>query len=380
MSFWSIARKDLKILFRDRSAMVFIFGLPLIFTFIFGTIFSGRGGGDSSGPALKVTLVNQDTGKQGLALIRAMQNTGLSVEPETKGVSGVTERVRKGDVAVGVIIPPNFSEQIDQSVEAIRASQKPTPVALKVLTDPAQPQMTAMVQGALYGATRRVIGPLLGQQAEPPAVITLDVSSPQSAPKASVGDNIMPGFMVYFVFFMANGVAATLLNERTDGTLRRMLSAPVSRAEILVGKLLARGLMGLIQMALMFAVGISLLHLSIGSSPVGLVLTALATIFAATGLGLLIATFGKTMEQIQGMTTLALLLMGFLSGTLVPRQFLPDALQKASLITPHAWALNAYQDLILRHLPLTHTLSNIGVVLLFGIAFFGIALTRFQFE
>ena len=86
------------------------------------------------------------------------------------------------------------------------------------------------------------------------------------------------------------------------------------------------------------------------------------------------------MEQIQGMTTLVLLLMGFLSGSLVPRQFLPETLQKVSLITPHAWALNAYQDLILRHLPLTHTLGNIGVVVLFGAVFFGIALTRFQFE
>ncbi len=138
--------------------------------------------------------------------------------------------------------------------------------------------------------------------------------------------------------------------------------------------------MGSIQTLLLFVVGHFWLRLSLDSSPIGLILTALATIFCATGLGLLIATMGKTMEQIQGMTTLVLLLMGFLSGTLVPRQFLPEAMQKLSRITPHAWALDAYQDLILRHRPLLATLPNIGVVMLFGLAFFGLALTRFRFE
>ena len=78
--------------------------------------------------------------------------------------------------------------------------------------------------------------------------------------------------------------------------------------------------------------------------------------------------------------TMVLLLMGFLSGTLIPRQLLPDSMQKLSLVTPHAWALNAYQDLILRHKPLLATLPNIGVVLLFGAVFFGLALARFRFE
>ena len=388
MAFWSIARKDIKVLFRDRSALVFIFGLPLIFTFIFGSIFGGKGGGDNRAP-LQVLVVNQDAGPQGAALIEAMQKNGVLVGTDLHSVLALMEKVKNGDYAVGVVIPPDFSKRLPEIIHQIHETGKAAPLHLQVLTDPAQPQIAGMAQGAIFGATQRVAGPLFRNEFAPPGfsstqesppAITLDVSSPQAAAKPSAGDNIMPGFMVYFVFFMANGVASTLLNERTEGTLRRMLSAPVSRAEILVGKLLARGLLGLLQSALLFAIGILFLHMHVGSSPLGLLLTALSTIFAACGLGLLIATFGRTMEQIQGMTTLALLLMGFLSGTLVPRQFLPETLQKASLITPHAWALNAYQDLILRHLPLTHTLVNIGVVLLFGAAFFGIALTRFQFE
>ena len=291
MSFLSIARKDIKILFRDRSALVFIFGLPLIFTFIFGSVFGGKNSEDSR-PPLKVRVVNLDQGKMGEGLIDNMRKIGLVALVDPVGVGSLTEKVKNGDSAVGVIIPADFSKQVEAEVDVVKSGGKPEPVHLKVLTDPAQPQISGIAQGAIFGAVQQVVAPLLGGKAELPTLIALDVSSPQAAVKPSVGDTIMPGFMVYFVFFMANGVASSLLTERTDGTLRRMLSAPVSRAQILVGKLLARGLMGLIQMVLLFFVGMAFLHLTVGSSPLGLVLTALATIFAATGLGLLIATFG----------------------------------------------------------------------------------------
>ena len=107
---------------------------------------------------------------------------------------------------------------------------------------------------------------------------------------------------------------------------------------------------------------------------------AVVTVFASTGLGLLISTFGKTMEQIQGMTTMALLVMGFISGTLIPRNFLPVAIQRISFITPHSWALNAYQDVMLRHHSIIATLPNLLAVAAFGIGFYLFALNRFKFE
>jgi ABC-2 type transport system permease protein len=217
------------------------------------------------------------------------------------------------------------------------------------------------------------------------APFALDVASANAGSeqeKPTPGDLMIPGFAVYFVFFLANSVAVTLLNERQEGTLRRMLSAPISPAQVLFGKLLARGLIGLIQTMLLFLIGVFWLKMHVGSSLPGLLLNMLITIFTATGLGLLIATFGKTAEQIQGMTTLALLLMGLLSGCLIPRALMPEPMQKLSLITPHAWALKVYQDLMLRNLPLTNpdTLLNMGVVLLFGLGFFGLALFRFRYE
>lgn len=404
MQFLTIARKDLRVLFRDRTAMIFIFGLPLIMTSIFGVIFGSRGNRDEIRAPMKILIANLDTGNQGAELISSMQKLGMTTELDPKGPADVKERVKSGDRPFGLTIPATFSADLKAAVKGLAANDANAPqVKLLVWVDPAQTQLEGLAQGTILAASQRVYAPILRAEAlarvpegyrqfaeksmaqgnmKPPVDLTVSSMATDTEPvvKPSPGDTLIPGFAVYFVFFMANGVASTLLLERQEGTLRRMLTTPISRSQVLVGKLLARGLMGVIQTALLFEIGHYWLKLHLDSSPIGLILTALSTIFCATGLGLLIATMGKTMEQIQGMTTLVLLMMGFLSGTLVPRQLLPESLQKVSLITPHAWGLNAYQDLILRHKPLIATLPNIGVVMVFGIVFFGLALARFRFE
>ena len=394
-------RKDLRLIFRDRSALIFLFGLPLVFAFLFGTAFGGSGSKANRSP-VRVLVANADTGAHGREFIAMMTDMGVAVEPARGGEREVTRRVRSGDRAVGVIVPPDYSAQLERAVNAIAARAPGALNAhLRLLTDPAQAQLAGLAQGAIAGAAQRAAGQMTRKRAlelararygslvpdfteETRTPVTLDVIQPSQAgaqsESPSPGDLVIPGLAVYFVFFTANGVAATLMTERTEGTLRRMLSAPITPGQILLGKMLARGLLGLVQVALLFTVGKMLIHFSLGSSLPGLVLTALATVFAATGLGLLIATFGKTLDQIQGMTTFALLLMGLLSGCLFPRVLLPETVQRLSVITPHAWALNAYQDLLLRHLPLSATLLNIGMVVLFGLVFYGFALARFKYE
>lgn len=403
MQFMTIARKDLRVLFRDRSAMIFIFGLPLIMTSIFGVIF-GRQGKEETRVPLKIVVANLDRGSHGAELIESMQKMGMTPVLESNGATAVEQKVKNGDQPFGITIPTDFSSGLEAAVKGLAANDPNAPqVKLQLRVDPAQTQLAEIAAGTLRAASQRVYAPILRTEAlarvpagyrqfaeqnmpkgnlKPPVDLNISSSETPTQPqvKPSPGDTLIPGFAVYFVFFMANGVASTLLTERQEGTLRRMLTTPVSRSQVLTGKLLARGLMGMIQTALLFLVGHYWLRLHIDSSPFGILLTALSTIFAATGLGLLIATMGKTMEQIQGMTTMVLLLLGLLSGTLVPRQLLPESMQKLSHITPHAWALDAYQDLILRHKPLLATLPNIGVVLLFGVVFFGLALARFRFE
>lgn len=413
MPFWNITRKDLRILFRDRSALVYIFGMPVMFVVTFGMIFGGGGNQNANPAPVKLLVCNLDRGPQGRKLITTMGQMGLSIEEDTAGEQDTLKRVRSGDRAMGIVIPRDFSATLEKATQTTGDEARGAPVQahLQVLVDPAQASLAGMAQGALFGAAQRVAGPLYraaalervpavfrnyaakmmgggssegGAHSTPRSAVALDMakvdSGEHSGVRSSVGNAMVPGYAVLFAFFLANSVATALIMERQEGTLRRMLCAPIARGQILFGKLLARGILGAMQVALLFVIGSVWLHLTPGSSPLGVALTAVATIFAATGLGLLIATFGKTVEQIAGMTTLALFLMGAISGCMVPRMLLPEAMQKISLITPHAWALTAYQDLMLRNLPLVATLPNILVVFLFGLGFYSLALARFRYE
>jgi ABC-2 type transport system permease protein len=399
--FWSVARKDIRLTFRDRTALIFIFGLPLLFALMFSAIYGG--GKDSKRSPLKMLVANEDQGPQGALVLESMRQAGLNVETEARG-DAVNARVKSGDRPIGVIIGPDFSARLSESMSQMVAGNKEAGQAyVQVVVDPAQAQIAGMVQGALYAAIQRATAPLyrsallarvptayrafaeqtLGASNAKPAV-TLDVAELSAAksdvPEPTAGDRWLPGLAIYFIFFLANGVAVTLIGERTDGTLRRMLSAPISPGQILLGKMVARTWLGLLQVGMMMAVGAVVAHFTLSTNPIGQLLVVLASIFTSTGLGLLIATMGRTQEQIQGMTTLLLVMMGILSGCLFPKALFPEALQRMSVITPHSWALNAYQDILLRRLPLMATLPNLGVLLLFGAVFYAIALARFRYE
>jgi ABC-2 type transport system permease protein len=185
---------------------------------------------------------------------------------------------------------------------------------------------------------------------------------------------------MFGVFFIMQTIATGLHREKIEGTFRRLQSAPISAFALLAGKLLPYYLINLLQIALMFTIGVLVFGMSLGHDPLALFLLSLATAAAATGLGLLIASFTRTPEQASSLGTLFSVILPAVGGMMVPTYVMPHFMQTASLITPHAWALNGYQALIVRGQGLPDILPIIGVLLLFALLFWGLALRTFRFE
>ncbi len=139
-------------------------------------------------------------------------------------------------------------------------------------------------------------------------------------------------------------------------------------------------LVNLVQVVVMFGVGVLVFHMSLGHAPLALAAVTLATALAATGLGLLVAAIGKTRAQVNGMSTLLVLTLAALGGMLVPTFVMPGFMQKLAFITPHAWALDGYQDVIVRGLGLQAVLPDVAMLTGFAILFFGFALWQFRFD
>jgi ABC-2 type transport system permease protein len=420
----AITVKDLKILFRDRGGMIALFAMPVMFILVMSVALQGAFGVGGDDTPIELLIVNHDMGDlaadvidemvslDGIEVIQAIDDNVLSVDQVDRLISA-------GDYYVALVFPADFTESILNA--ATNLDTKETTVTFVV--DPTtSAQFLSPIQGAIQGfiketaayaqAPRQIeagfvslsddlpttqavfveqIGDLfVGQMEEVgglDGIGSLGIRFEQVAPSDyqliefpdSVEQNV-PGYTIFGVFFIVQVLATSLLSEKQDGTFRRLLAAPLSQSALLLGKLLPFYIVNLLQVMLMFAIGVLVFDMNLGSSLLALVIVTLATAASATSLGLLVASLGKTPEQIGGLSTLLALTLAAIGGMMVPTFVMPEFMQTLSKISPHAWALAGYQDVIVRGLGLPAVWPETGVLMGFAVVFFGIAVWRFRFD
>jgi ABC-type Na+ efflux pump permease subunit len=169
---------------------------------------------------------------------------------------------------------------------------------------------------------------------------------------------LVPSSVVMFAFFLVLTVGWLFVSERRQGTLQRLRAAPITRLEILTGKLLPCYLVSLGQAAFLLLAGKLLFgmrwgpdHWPTAVQVLGLLPVVLTTSLAAMGLALLVAALARTEIQVAIFGTLLVIALAFISGCLIPRELMPEEVRHFTLITPHAWALDAYRQLMLNPQP-----------------------------
>jgi ABC-2 type transport system permease protein len=190
----------------------------------------------------------------------------------------------------------------------------------------------------------------------------------------------VPGYTIYGVFWIASLLASSVLREKREGTFRRQMVAPASRPVILAGKLIPYYLINMLQIVIMMVASALLFKISFGHSIAALTLVSLVLAASATGLGIFIAAFARTEAQAGSLTVLLLITPSALGGCFVPRFVMPPTLKAIGLFTPHARALDAYQDLMVRGYGLVEVIPKVGVLAGFALTLFVIGVWRFRFE
>jgi ABC-2 type transport system permease protein len=196
----------------------------------------------------------------------------------------------------------------------------------------------------------------------------------------------VPSLTVLFVFLTAQTAAQSIYDEKKVGSFRRLLAAPISKASLLIGKMLPAFLMALVQTAVTFTFGIfglrllGLTPLELGPSPLGVLLVAVVLALCTSGFGILIAAIARTENQIGGLSNVLVWVMGILGGGIVPLFLLESFLGPVPRIVPHYWAIRAYNDLMIRGLGLADVTTESAVLLGFTALFFAIGLWRFEYD
>jgi ABC-2 type transport system permease protein len=181
------------------------------------------------------------------------------------------------------------------------------------------------------------------------------------------------GMAVFFLFFTVQFGVTSLLEERNDGTLARLLAAPISRASILGGKLLTSFLLGVISMTVL-AVATTLLFGASWGNPLGVAVLVVAAILAATGIMALIATLAKNAEQAANWQSVVAVILGLVGGTFFPVSQAPGVLSRLTFVAPQAWFLRGLGDL--RGGSISVVWVPALAMLIFAVVTGGLALTR----
>ena len=192
----------------------------------------------------------------------------------------------------------------------------------------------------------------------------------------------VPGFAVTFLLIgMLMGVSLALIDENDWGTLERLRSAAAPLWTTLTGKLLARFVVGFIQMAVLFAAGYVMFGISLGRTPAALMMPAAAIAFAGAAFGLVVAGLGRTRDAVLPVGAIVIMTMAAIGGCWWPIDFEPAWMQHIALAMPTTWAMHAFNDLMIRKLTAASAVVPSAVNFGFGIIYtvVGVAIARRRF-
>ena len=400
-----IAVLYLRMTYSSRAVFIFQLVMPLVFTAMTGVASSSFAPDDEAFAGWPVAVAVEDEGDLGAVLLARLEaDPALAVQVGTRE-EGITAVETKAVVAA-LTIPPDFSQALaagndvaldfymnaDQVVEA-----QPVEQAVLAVTSQMQASVAAAQRSTNVAASLGLFEAGVNQddyfdesvtranaawQQPPISVVTQQEIRIESAEnQIPIGINqSSPGMMVMFAMFTMLGGAITLIQERQEGTLRRLLVMPISKVAVLVGKLLGVFLTGILQIVILIVVGALAFSVPWGQSPLALVLLILAFAFAITSLGMLMAALARTLAQANSLNTVIVLAMASLGGAWWPLEIVPQWMQTLGRLFPTAWAMTGFHDIITRGLGVTAVLPEVAILLAYGVLFLTIGTWRFRYE
>jgi ABC-2 type transport system permease protein len=407
MRILELTLKDLNQLARDRRILLFLVAMPVVFTVFMG--FALRSAAQPADPRLALGWVTHDP--QGLLSqqLRASlaQNEALRVVDLDAARQNVNDSVSKGDVAGVLSVPANFS------ADALAGR----PAQLSLITNPlstrgqslaqlVRGEVTQLMSSAAVArldvatiAAQKPFGSNADRQTELQAAFQAAAqawsqvttgsqlkieSSAARGSGAQFGGNpynqTSPGIMVQFAIFGLVSSAQILVQERKTRTLQRLLTTNMKPWEIVAGHLLANFGVVFLQTALLIAFGQWFLGVNYLREPLGTLVVAIALGLWVSSMGLLIGAVAKGEEQVVLFSLIAMFALSALGGAWFPLEGAGQAFATVGHLTPAAWAIDGFQNILIRGLGLPSVWLPAAILLAYALGFFGLAVWRLKFE
>lgn len=421
-------------LLHRRGELLLTFVVPIAFFSVFALIFGG-GSGDRSQPKIKVVAVDlAETLASRAAVEQLRENVGLRFL-ETIAVSGVEreqvaagmtepkarDAVRRGKVAVAVVLEPApegvTARLLSDSSDPIAGQLVRALVQKAIVTGNSQQMLAGREQTRVRMQSPGIAEPLpelgslatpVGELPEPPDAarpvgnesMPDGAGEPRTSPDEaeSIGqlikmatpqitvEDVMrghsakpvvsmyaAGIAVMFLLFGATGGGGALLEEQENRTLDRLFATRLTMDELLMGKWLYLTGLGTLQTTVMFIWGQLVFGVDLLGHLDGFLAMTVVTAGAAASFGLLLATLCRSRGQLNGLSVIVILTMSALGGSMVPRYIMSEPLQRAGMWTFNAWALDGFDKVFWRDLPVAELWPQVAVLMISGFVLLMIA-------
>lgn len=403
MTAWYITHKDLLLLVKDKRAVVLLLVLPLLFISIVGMSTGQFLTRDENNQRFKIAVVDQDGSELSRRLLNVLKQHRELLVTELPTIDEARQTLKRGEASLLLSVGPQFEERADELriSDVLNSDSGPLadgPASLDLLLEsrPVSIGLGRLLEGVIFSQVIKVVAPVAARknavartwlrdrpndESDPIAdAAKSKASSPESKPRTSAAYLwIVPGFTVMFAFFMISVMARSFIAERDNGTLKRLLLAPIGTASVLIGKTVPFLLTSVVQCSLLFLCGRLLFGMSWGPNPIYLVPVILCTSLAATSLGLLLATMVHTDQQVSSYGTTLILVLSSVSGCFFPREMFPPLMKRLSLFTPHGWALRAFDGVLTQAtVDVAQVTTCCAMLALFATLFFTLGWWRFR--
>jgi ABC-2 type transport system permease protein len=374
-----ICWKDLAEFSRSKLRLVMLILMPLLMMGMVGFIFPS-GTSISEQP---VALANQDAGTLGNAFIMqltiandayAQTHDGkeMLVLSNASGFDEIKVSIQDGKLSGGIIIPDNFTANLQAGEQGY----------ITVVTDQSNPQISSMMQVVL-SKTIEGMGMMYSGSA-------YNLTLAQIKPYSVSYEGIVPGDPNYFQFVapgiiamvvmmsLMTGLPHAISYEKDMGTLDGMLVAPINRLSIVLGKVMAQTIRGIIQAAIILTLALLLFGVVIYGSILLVIALILLTVFSFVGLGILITSFTDKEETATMVMMTLMFPMMFLSGVFFPIQQMPWYMQDVAHALPLTYASTALRKVIVLGAGLSSVWLEVVILSAFGIVLLAIAVPMFK--
>lgn len=387
-------------LWHNRGELLLTFVVPLLFFSIFAWIFGSRGDGGT--PRIKIAIADPVADRASEAITAALvENPSLRLMGSRRKIiaaasdesaqtievdylpdaAAAEEWVRRGLVTAAVVFKPTDTQLPRAEVWADSYDQ----VAPQLLS--------GLVAQAIAGAAADPRFAAPGRVAARPASFVAGAMSDSSIAEVPIRDVIgrkqanptiamyAAGIAVMFSLFSAATAGGALLEEKENSTLERLLCSRMTIDHLLLGKWLYLTILGSLQITLMFVFGSVAFGIELWPHLGPFLVLTVVCSGAAASFALLLATLCSTRLQLGWISTIVILVMSALGGSMVPRYLMSESVQRAGMLTFNAWALEGYNKIFWRQLPLRAAETELAVMLGCGFAMLiaaRIAATRWE--